>query len=191
MANSPTEAEELSKLCELVPGDSPLIEVRDSTLHGKGLFATRDIPFDTYIIEYIGERIGKDESQQRGLDLYAESQKTGGAAVYIFTINDDFDLDGDRPDNKARLINHCCAPNCEAQQCEEDRLWIVSLRPIAEGEELFFNYGFDLETYEDHPCGCGADECVGYIVGQEYWPDLAELLASKRAEGSGAEDDSS
>jgi len=170
--------EDLNKLCELVPGDSPLIEVRNSPLHGRGLFTTRAIPKDTYIIEYIGERVAKDEAQRRGLELYAESEKTGGAAVYMFTLNDEWDLDGDRPDNKARLINHSCDPTCEAQQCQEDRLWIVSLRDLGEGEELFFNYGFDLETYEDHPCLCGSDRCVGYILGEEYWPELKKIQAA-------------
>ena len=158
-------SQELSKLCEAVPGDSPLIEVRGSEVHGHGLFATRDIPRDTYVIEYVGERISKEEAQKRGLDLYAASEKSGGAAVYIFTLNDEFDLDGDHPDNKARLINHSCDPNCEAQQCEENRLWIVSLKDIAAGEELTFNYGFDLETYQDHPCRCGTARCVGFILG--------------------------
>lgn len=166
--------EDLNKLCELAPGDSPLIEVRGSVVHGRGLFATRDIPKDTYIIEYVGERIGKEESQRRGLDLYAESEKTGGAAVYIFTLNDEFDLDGGSPDNKARLINHSCDPNCEAQQCEQDRLWIVSLRDIAKDEELTFNYGFDLETYLDHPCRCGAERCVGFILAEEYWTSIVD-----------------
>jgi SET domain-containing protein len=164
--------EDLNKLCEQVPGDSPLIEVRGSRVHGRGLFATRDIPKDTYVIEYVGERIGKEESQRRGLELYAESEKTGGAAVYIFTLNDEFDLDGGHPDNKARLINHSCDPNCEAQQCEEDRLWIVALKGIREGEELTFNYGFDLDTYRDHPCCCGTERCVGYILAEDYWPQI-------------------
>ena len=175
-----TLAEELSKLCEQTPGESPHIKVRDSEVHGSGLFAARDIPEDTYIIEYIGERIDKEESQRRGNALYEESEKTGCAAVYIFTLNDEVDLDGSHPDNKARLINHSCDPNCEAQQCEEDRLWIVSLRDLKKGEELSFNYGFDLETYEDHPCRCGSKNCVGFIVAEEYWGELKKIEKRKK-----------
>ena len=47
------------------------------------------------------------------------------------------------------------------------------------GEELFFDYNFDLESFEDHPCRCGAPECIGYIVGQDYWSRLKRLLARR------------
>ena len=61
------------------------------------------------------------------------------------------DLDGNLPWNNARLINHSCEPNCEAIT-EDHQIFIYALRDIKAGEELFFNYGFDLESYEDHPC---------------------------------------
>jgi SET domain-containing protein len=35
----------------------PLIEVRDSALHGKGVFALRRIEEGTRVIEYLGERV--------------------------------------------------------------------------------------------------------------------------------------
>jgi hypothetical protein len=44
------------------------------------------------------------------------------------------------------------------------------MRDIRAGEELTFNYGFDLDDYRDHPCRCGARECVGYIVAEEFFP---------------------
>ena len=30
----------------------------------------------------------------------------------------------------------------------------------------------DWEDYEDHECYCGSDNCVGYILDEEYWPRL-------------------
>jgi SET domain-containing protein len=59
------------------------------------------------------------------------------------------------------------APNCEAE-LDEGRIWIIALRHIRAGEELTFNYGYDLENYREHPCRCGAAECVGYIVAEEF-----------------------
>ncbi|MDC0292219.1 SET domain-containing protein-lysine N-methyltransferase, partial [Verrucomicrobiales bacterium] len=50
-----------------------------------------------------------------------------------------------------------------------------------EDEELFFNYGFDLECYEEHPCRCGAKKCVGYIAGEDFWDDLKKKLQKKAA----------
>ena len=34
------------------------------------------------------------------------------------------------------------------------------------------NYGYDLENYKDHPCTCGTESCLGYIVGAEFFPHL-------------------
>lgn len=164
-------------------GKSKYCEVLSSSIHNRGVFATRDIPVETKIIEYVGEKIDKDESDRRGWAQLAKAQETGDAAVYIFTLNDDWDIDGDYDWNTARLINHSCAPNCEAYiDDEEEEIWIWSLDEIKKGEELLFNYGFDLENYEDHPCRCGSPKCVGYIAGEDYWKELKKTLQEKARE---------
>lgn len=161
-------------------GKSIYCEVRPSAIHGRGLFATRFIPASTRIVEYIGERITKPESERRGWLQMERAHTTGEAGVYIFTLDDKWDLDGSIPQNIARLINHSCSPNCEAY-IERGRIWIWSLRDIQPDEELVFNYGFDLENYEEHPCRCGSPKCVGYIVGEDY---LAELKAKRERAAS-------
>lgn len=154
--------------------------VRSSSIHQRGVFARCDIPKDTPIIEYVGDKISKAESDRRGKALMARSARTGGAAVYIFTLNKRQDLDGSVRRNTARLINHSCDPNCEAI-ISRGRIWIHALRDIAAGEELSFNYGFDLETWEDHPCRCGKPNCVGYILDREFWPKLRRILRTREA----------
>ncbi len=154
-------------------------EVRGSEIHGRGVFAARDIPKGTAIIEYVGEIITKREAGKRGRALMAQSLATGGASVYIFILDGHHDLDGNFPWNDARLINHSCAPNCETEIDGDCRIWVTALRDIRMGEELFFDYNFDLESFEDHPCRCGAPECVGYIVGQDYWEKLKRRLARR------------
>jgi uncharacterized protein len=166
--------------------EKPWHVVKSSSIHSHGVFAARDIPFETYIIEYLGERITKEESERRAQARLRQSKKTGEAAVYIFTLNDEWDLDGSMPGNTARLINHSCDPNCEAWQDEEDRLWIAAIRPIKKNEELTFNYGFDLENWAEHPCRCGSEKCVHYIVDQQYWPELAKLIAKRDAKAAKA-----
>ena len=66
------------------------------------------------------------------------------------------------------LLNHSCAPNCEAELLD-DRIWIIARRDIQPGEEITFNYGYDLENYRDYPCCCGSPHCVGYIVAEEFF----------------------
>jgi SET domain-containing protein len=164
--------------------DSKWCEVRRSGVHGRGLFAKKRIPEGTNIIEYLGEKIDKEESNRRGWARIDLAKETGDAAVYIFTLDDAFDIDGDMPWNSARLINHSCEPNCEAW-IEGESIWIGSLRDIEKDEELFYNYGFDLESWEDHPCHCGARRCVGHIAGEDYWPELKKRIAAKKGRTAG------
>lgn len=152
-----------------------LYEVRESEIHNTGIFAAADMEPDTRIVEYLGERITKKESARRGLELMEKAKETGDAAVYIFTLNSRYDLDGAKGENPARYINHSCDPNCEAF-IEKGRIFIFSKKAIKKGEELTYNYGFDLETWEDHPCLCGSDNCVGFIVDESHWPKLRRIL---------------
>ena len=154
-------------------GQSEVCEVRNSSIHGRGVYATCDIAKGDNIIEYIGELIDKKESARRANVQAARAAKHGDAAVYIFTINDSYDLDGNLPWNTARLINHSCEPNCEAW-IDGKRIHIHALRRIKKGEELSFDYGFDVETWEEHPCCCGKKACVGHIVSRAQWSELAK-----------------
>ena len=154
-------------------GQSDYCEVRGSVIHGMGVYAAKFIPAETQVIEYIGEIIDKEESEKRAWKQHAHAEETGDAAVYIFTLNKKWDIDGNVPWNTARLINHSCEPNCEAW-VEGKKIFIHSLRDIEPGEELSFDYGFDIECYEEHPCRCGSKNCVGYIVTQEQWDELEE-----------------
>lgn len=150
-------------------------EVRQSPIHGRGVFASRFIRKGTRIIQYIGELIDKEESNRRGLELMEEARLTGGASVYIFDLNDRWDLDGNKEYNDARLINHSCEPNAEMLN-EEDQLWLYALRDILPGEEISFDYGYDIQHFLDHPCRCGTPSCVGYIVARSQWDKLRKRL---------------
>lgn len=132
-----------------------------SPIHGIGGFARAAVRKGTRILEYTGERISKEESLRR-----CERNNQS-----IFRLNDEQDLDGNVAWNPARYLNHSCAPNCEAER-EQGRIWLVAARDIGAGEELTFNYGYDLEDYKDYPCRCGSPQCVGYIVAEEFFEHI-------------------
>ena len=159
--------------------DTKIYRIGCSKIHKKGLFATRKIKKGTRIIEYIGEKVTKAESNRRGVAHIEESKKDGSGLVYLFEINKRYDLDGNVPENLARHINHSCCPNCESQ-IKRGKVWIVSIRKIAVDEELSYDYGYDLEHYEDHPCHCGSKKCVGYIVALRHRKKLRRMLNKKR-----------
>ncbi len=158
-----------------------LWELRDSVIHQQGMFARVDIPAGTKIIEYFGERVSKEESLRRCLAQEAKGGATGGPKVFIFDVNEEWDLDGDIPDNPAKFINHSCEENCQATN-EDDRIWIVASKDIPRGAELTFDYGYDRDHYQDHPCRCGSRRCVGFIVAKHHRRALrAELEAARKA----------
>ena len=162
------------------PTTSKYIEVRESEIHGTGVFARTKVPKGKKVIEYIGEKITKKESERRSIALIEKNQgsQTDGA-VYIFEVNKRHDIDGNIPENTARFINHSCDSNCKPDVIK-NRVWLISTRKIKKGEELSYNYGFDLEDYEEHECRCGAKNCIGYITAKDNWPKLKKLVAKKR-----------
>src|SRR6185503_14395923 len=148
---------------------SELYEVNPSSIHGMGVYARVDIPQGTRVLEYIGERVTKEESLRR----------RQGGNFFVFDVTEEFDIDGAVDWNPARFINHSCAPNCEAEM-KEERIWIIALRDIKASEELTFNYGYDLDDYEDHPCRCGAPECLGFMVAEEHFAGVRRKEARKK-----------
>jgi len=141
-----------------------MIQFRDSTIHGRGGFAALDIATGTRVVEYAGQKINKTESLRR-----CELNNP-----FIFSLDAESDLDGDVEWNQAKWLNHSCAPNCEAELID-GRIWIVAKRDIQAGEEVTFNYAYDLESFREHPCHCRAPNCVGYIVAEDYHAQLRIL----------------
>lgn len=140
------------------------VSFRRSAIHGRGVFARRDIPEGTAILEYTGERITKREALRREAQRLERQRRGGDDAVYIFVLNRRHDLDGRRSRSIARFINHSCAPNCRSE-IRRGRVWIVACRDLVAGEELTFDYGFGISEWRLHPCRCGSPRCAGFIVG--------------------------
>lgn len=164
---------------DLMGKKGKLWELRGSSIHQQGMFARKDIPAGEKIIEYLGERVSKDESTRRCLEWEEKARKKGEGLVYVFDLNEEYDLDGNIEDNPAKYVNHSCDENCEAIN-EEDRIFIYSKKDIEKGEELSFDYGYDLEHFLDHPCRCGSEKCVGYIVAKDSRRKLKQLLKKKK-----------
>lgn len=159
--------------------DRSKVRLARSGVHGYGLFARDFLPRGERIIEYVGESITKGEAWRREQKRLARLAAGGDGCVYIFDLNTRRDIDGAVPWNLARRINHSCGPNCEIQ-IVRGHIWVVALRDIAPGEELSYDYGFDYADWREHPCRCGAQECVGFIVkSSQRWRVRRALIAAK------------
>jgi hypothetical protein len=140
------------------------IEVRNSPVHGSGVFALRKIRKGTTIIEYLGDRVTHEEVDER----YADKLETD-SHTFLFTVNSKIVIDAGSNGNDARFVNHSCDPNCEST-IKKKRVFIEAIRTIQPGEELNYDYAIgrdadDAANVEEiFACRCGAANCRGNML---------------------------
>ena len=128
------------------------------------MFAVQDLAEGETLIEYVGEIINWKEALRRHPHDPSQPNHT-----FYFHIDDKNVIDGNVDGNSSRWINHCCDPNCEADE-ENGRVFIKTLRNIMAGEELNFDYGLVIdERYTaklkaEYACWCGAKNCRGTML---------------------------
>ena len=144
------------------------VEVKNSTIHGKGVFARKDIPKGKKIIEYVGEHISWKEALRRHPHDPSQPNHT-----FYFGLEDGSAIDAKFGGNESMWINHSCKPNC--QSLEEDakkstRVFLYAKKNIKSGDELFYDYGLQLEgkitkeIKKDYECRCGSKKCRGTML---------------------------
>jgi hypothetical protein len=139
----------------------PLLEVRESGVHGRGVYALSRIPKGKRIIEYTGKVLPWEEA----------SEQLDGPHTFLFGLTNGRDvIDPEIGGNEARWINHSCSPNCQAFE-EGNRVFIYARRAIPPGEELFYDYGLEVDEprtkklEREYACHCGSRKCRGTMLG--------------------------
>lgn len=142
------------------------IEIRNSKVHGRGVYAARALKAGERIIEYKGERIGWKEADRR-----PPSDPDDPHHTFFFALSDGKTvIDAARGGNAARWINHSCEPNCETEETDDGRVFIQAVRDIRRGEELNYDYGLVIDgritpqLKRDYACRCGARACRGTML---------------------------
>jgi len=115
------------------------IEVKESAVHGKGLFAKVDIPEEEVVAVIRGDYIDGFECERR------EEEDNN----YIFWHCDDNYIDV--KNESMKYLNHECEPNCYVDGGDETTLHLISSRPIKAGEEITIDYAYE-EIYLS--CNC-------------------------------------
>lgn len=140
--------------------------VKQSTVHGRGVFARRKIPAGTRILEYQGQRIHAEEADRRH-----PANPDDPFHTFFFALSSGKVIDGNDQGNDARWINHSCEPNCESEEGSGGkRVYIKALRDIARGEELNYDYGLVMDgkitkkDRRDYGCRCGSALCRGTML---------------------------
>ena len=113
---------------------------------GLGVFATKPIKKNAYIVEYLGPLLTNAQCEAR-----ADNR-------YWFEVNSRWTIDGAKRSNLARYINHSCRPNAQPI-ISRGRIRIMATKRIRPGDEISYNYG---KSYFDtfiRPHGCKCPKC--------------------------------
>ena len=145
-----------------------LYAVRDSTIHGRGVFAKDKIRKGTVIIEYKGQRAKWEDAMQR-----PDSDPDDPAHTFLFELDDGRVIDARVRGNAARWINHSCDPNCKTFEDEDGRVFIEARRKIRPGDELSYDYRLIVEgrltkrERAQYQCRCGSPKCRGTMLDKD------------------------
>ena len=71
------------------------LEIRESQIHRRGVYALEPIPERRKVIEYTGEKINRRETKKRGQ----------GNITYLFTLDNYWTLDGAFGGSGAEIVN--------------------------------------------------------------------------------------
>ncbi|XP_071942305.1 uncharacterized protein [Antedon mediterranea] len=147
---------------------------------GHGLKALREIGEGAFIMEYCGEVLNFHEFQQR----VKQYNKAKQHHFYFMALKTDEIIDATKRGNTSRFINHSCQPNCETQKWTVNgslRVGFFTTRTLEVGEELTFDYQFEVYGEEAQKCCCGADTCRGYIGKRKAQPKGRDTTPRRRS----------
>lgn len=128
--------------------------IKDSWIHGKGLFSGELIPKGSLIAIFSG-RIYKVE------ELFNENELKN----YIFPIDENLYIGPHSVHkiNQIFYINHSCEPNSAI----EGDIKIVALRDIFPGEEITIDYATIFFNQSNFVCNCNSSQCRKSIHGTD------------------------
>jgi hypothetical protein len=130
-------------------GDNKMTGIGQSDIQGWGLFVKEAVEKGELVSEYKGEVISKIEAERRG-SIYDHVTNCS----YLFTLNDESDVDSTRLGNNVKFVNHMDGSKSNCQPLikvvdRQGRIGLFAKRAIKAGEELSFDYQYTAEAAPD------------------------------------------
>ena len=147
---------------------SPKAEVRESAIHGRGLFATADIAKNEIVAVKGGHIVD-------GKTLREEITPVLGP-VEIQIDDDLFIAPVMKEERELSMLysNHSCDPNLGLH----GEITFVARRDIRAGEELTHDWAMTDDDDYSVECNCGAPDCRKMLTGKDWRrPDLQKRYA--------------
>lgn len=136
---------------------SPKTEVRNSPIHGKGLFANSAI--------VRGEIIAVKGGYILPASTWTELERQlGPAEIQIAEELFIAPIVQDEREGSMVYLNHSCEPNCAIQ----GQIVFVAMKDIDVGEELTHDWATTDDSDYELDCNCGTPRCRGTVTGKDW-----------------------
>lgn len=143
---------------------SPRATVKESAIHGKGLFACDQIAKGE-VVCVKGGYIFDRRTLNAMPDWFRAAEIQIAPDLFIGPV--------DESEREGSMIfsNHSCEPNIGVH----GQIVFVALRDIAAGEELTHDWATTDDDEYEMECKCGAASCRGVVTGKDWQrPELQE-----------------
>ena len=136
---------------------SPKAEVKDSSIHGRGLFALEPIQKGEIVCIKGGHIFNRET-------LEAVAQSLGPAEIQVAENLFIGPLDEQEREGSMIFSNHSCEPNIGVK----GQIVFVAMRDIDAGEELTHDWATTDDDDYEMECKCGALSCRRIITGKDW-----------------------
>jgi hypothetical protein len=147
---------------------SPKTEVRESKIHGRGLFATADIAKDEIVAAKGGHIVDRKTLRETITPRLGPVEIQIDDDLFIAPVTEE------QRESSMLYSNHSCDANLGVR----GEIIFVTMRSIRAGEELTHDWAMTDDDNYCLECNCGAPNCRKTMTGKDWQrPDLQQRYA--------------
>jgi hypothetical protein len=147
---------------------SPKTEVRESKIHGRGLFAIADIPKDEIVAVKGGHIVDRKTLREKITPRLGPVEIQIDDDLFIAPVTDE------ERELSMLYSNHSCNANLGMR----GEITFVAMRNIRAGEELTHDWAMTDDDDYSVECNCGAPNCRRILTGKDWQrPELQKRYA--------------
>jgi len=137
---------------------SPKTEVRESKIHGRGLFATTEIAKDEIVAAKGGHIVGRTALRREITPRLGPVEIQIDEDLFIAPVTEE------EREGSMLYSNHSCDPNLGMR----GEITFVAMRHIRVGEELTHDWATTDDDDYSVECKCGAPNCRQILTGKDW-----------------------
>src|SRR5262245_583985 len=137
---------------------SPKTEVRESKIHGRGLFGRADIAKNEIVAVKGGHIVDRKTLREKITPVLGPVEIQIGDDLFVAPVTDE------ERELSMLYLNHSCDPNVGVR----GEITFVALRDILAGEELTHDWAMTDNDDYAMECTCGTTDCRKILTGKDW-----------------------